>query len=143
MPRIIDFGVAKATSQKLTAGTMCTRLGTMIGTLGCISPEQADPIVEDVDTRTDIYSLGAVLYDLLTGAIPLDLRKLPFDEVLRRLREDDTPPPSTKLRTLGGDSAITAQNRGADPPARARQLRGDPFAIELKALEKDRARCYA
>ena len=143
MPRIIDFGVAKATSEKLTAGTMYTRLGTMIGTLGYMSPEQADPIVEDVDTRTDVYSLGAVLYELLTGAIPLDLRKLPFDEVLRRLREHDTPPPSTKLRTLGGDSAITAQNRGADPPALARQLRGDPDAIALKALEKDRARRYA
>ena len=143
MPRIIDFGVAKATSQKLTAGTMYTRLGTMIGTLGYMSPEQADPIVEDVDTRTDVYSLGAVLYELLTGAIPLDLRKLPFDEVLRRLREHDTPPPSTKLRTLGGDSAITAQNRGADPPALARQLRGDPDSIALKALEKDRARRYA
>jgi eukaryotic-like serine/threonine-protein kinase len=143
LPRIIDFGVAKATSQKLTAGTLYTRVGTRIGTLGYISPEQADPIVEDVDTRTDVYSLGAVLYELLTGAIPLDLRKLPFDEVLRRLREHDTPPPSTKLRTLGGDFAITAQNRGADPPALARQLRGDPDAIALKALEKDRARRYA
>ncbi|HEX3471532.1 MAG TPA: serine/threonine-protein kinase [Silvibacterium sp.] len=142
MPRIIDFGVAKATSQKLTAGTMYTRLGTMIGTLGYMSPEQADPLVEDVDTRTDVYSLGAVLYELLTGALPLDLRKLAFDEVLRRLRDHDTPPPSTKLRTLGDESAITAQNRGADPPALARQLRGDPDAIALKALEKDRARRY-
>jgi serine/threonine protein kinase/Tfp pilus assembly protein PilF len=142
-PRIIDFGVAKATSQKLSAGTMYTRLGTMIGTLGYMSPEQADPIVEDVDTRTDVYSLGAVLYELLTGALPLDLRKLAFDEVLRRLREHDTPPPSTMLRTLGNESSITAQNRGADPPELARQLRGDPDAIALKALEKDRARRYA
>jgi len=143
MPRIIDFGVAKAISQKLTAGTMYTRVGTRIGTLGYMSPEQADPIVEDVDTRTDVYSLGAVLYELLTGALPLDLRKLAFDEVLRRLRDHDTPPPSTKLRTLGAESAITAQNRGADPPALARQLRGDADAIALKALEKDRARRYA
>jgi non-specific serine/threonine protein kinase/serine/threonine-protein kinase len=143
MPRIIDFGVAKATSQKLTAGTINTRLGTMIGTLGYMSPEQADPLVEDVDTRTDVYSLGAVLYELLIGALPLDLRKLAFDEVLRRLRDHDTPPPSTKLRALGSESAITAQKRGADPPALARQLRGDPDAIALKALEKDPARRYA
>ncbi len=142
MPRIIDFGVAKAISQKLTAATMYTRLGTMIGTLGYMSPEQADPLVEDVDTRTDVYSLGAVLYELLTGSLPLDLRKLAFDEVLRRLRDHDTPPPSTKLRAMGDESAITAENRGADPPALARQLRGDPDAIALKALEKDRTRRY-
>jgi serine/threonine protein kinase/flagellar biosynthesis regulator FlbT len=143
MPRIIDFGVAKAISQKLTAGTIYTRVGMLIGTLGYMSPEQADPIVDDVDTRTDVYSLGAVLYELLAGTLPLNLEKLAYDEVLRRLREHDTPPPSTKLGTLGGESAITAQNRGADPPALVRQLRGDPDAIALKALEKDCARRYA
>jgi serine/threonine protein kinase len=124
MPRIVDFGVARVTSQKLTAGTMYTRLGTMIGTLGCISPEQADPIVEDIDTRTDVYSLGAVLYELLTGAIPLDLRKLPFDEVLRRRREDDTPPPSTKLHAgwrLRYHSAKSRRRSSCACPATSRR----------------------
>jgi len=143
MPRIIDFGVAKAISQKLTAGTMYTRVGTMIGTIGYMSPEQADPIHDDIDIRTDVYSLGAVLYELLTSARPLDLDKLTYDEVLRRLRDQDAPRPSTKVTTLGGDSAIAAKNRGCDPPTLVRELRGDPDAIALKALEKDRARRYA
>ncbi len=143
MPRIIDFGVAKATSQKLTAETMYTRIGTMVGTLGYMSPEQADPIREDIDTRTDIYSLGAVLYELLTGALPLDLQTLPFDQALRRLRDQDAPRPSTKITALGNDSTIAAKNRASDPPTLVRQLRGDPDAIALKALEKDRVRRYA
>jgi non-specific serine/threonine protein kinase/serine/threonine-protein kinase len=143
MPRIIDFGVAKATSQQLSAGTMYTRLGAVIGTLGYMSPEQADSAGEDIDTRTDVYSLGVVLYELLVGELPFDFQKLAFDEVLRRLREQDAPRPSARLRTLGGQSAITAQNRGADLPTLTRQVRGDPDAIALKALEKDRARRYA
>jgi eukaryotic-like serine/threonine-protein kinase len=143
MPRIIDFGVAKATSQRLSAGTMYTRVGTVIGTLGYMSPEQADSAGEDIDTRSDVYSLGAVLYELLVGALPLDFHKLAFDEVLRRLRGEDVPRPSRKLRTLGDQSAITAQNRGADLPTLARQLRGDADAITLKALEKDRSRRYS
>jgi eukaryotic-like serine/threonine-protein kinase len=143
VPRIIDFGVAKATSQRLSAGTMYTRVGSIIGTLGYMSPEQADSAGEDIDTRTDVYSLGVVLYELLVGALPFDFNKLAYDEILRRLREEDAPRPSTKLRTLGGGSAITAQNRGADLPTLTRQLRGDADAIALKALEKDRARRYA
>src|SRR5271156_3219535 len=142
MPRIIDFGVAKATSQ-LSAGTMYTQLGAIVGTLGYISPEQADSAGQDVDTRTDVYSLGVVLYELLVGALPLDFYKLAYDEVLRRLREQDVPRPSTKVRTLGGESAVMAQNRGADIPTLSRQLRGDADAITLKALEKDRKRRYA
>jgi len=143
MPRIIDFGVAKATSQQLSAGTMYTRVGAVIGTLGYMSPEQADSAGEDIDTRTDVYSLGVVLYELLVGELPFDFHKLAFDEVLRRLREQDAERPSTKLRTLGGQSAIVAQNRGADPPTLTRQLRGEADAIALKALEKDRSRRYA
>ena len=143
MPRIIDFGVAKATSQKLSAGTMYTRVGAMIGTLGYMSPEQADSQGEDIDTRTDVYSLGVVLYELLVGALPLDFHKLAWDEVLRRLREEDAPRPSTKLGTRVESSAITAKNRSTDLPALARQLRGDPDAIVLKALEKDRKGRYA
>jgi serine/threonine protein kinase len=143
MPRIIDFGVAKATSQRLSAGTMYTRVGSIIGTVGYMSPEQANSEGEDIDTRTDVYSLGVVLYELLVGALPFDFAKLAYDEILRRLREEDAPRPSTKLRTLGGESAITAQNRGTDFPTLTRQLRGDADAIALKALEKDRARRYA
>lgn len=142
VPRIIDFGVARATS-RLSAGTMYTRLGEIIGTLGYMSPEQADSAGQDVDTRTDVYSLGVVLYELLVGSLPLDLDKLAYDEVLRRLRDQDVLRPSTKVRTLGDKSAVTAQNRGADIPALSRQLRGDADVIVLKSLEKDRKRRYA
>ncbi len=143
IPRIIDFGVAKAISQPLTAETMFTRAGAVVGTPEYMSPEQADSGGEDIDTRTDVYSLGVVLYELLVGALPLVFQKLPFDEILRRLREQDAPKPSTKLRTLGAESSTTAQNRGTDPPTLARQLHGDLDAITLKALEKDRSRRYA
>jgi eukaryotic-like serine/threonine-protein kinase len=143
MPRIIDFGVAKATSQSLTAGTMYTQIGAIIGTFGYMSPEQADSAGQDIDTRSDVYSLGAMLYELLVGVLPLDFRKLAFDHALRLLREQDVPKPSTKLRMMGGDSVVTAQNRRADVPALERQLHGDADAIALKALEKDRARRYA
>jgi non-specific serine/threonine protein kinase/serine/threonine-protein kinase len=143
LPRIIDFGVAKATAQGLTDGTMFTRVGTLIGTPGYMSPEQADSAGADVDTRTDVYSLGVILYELLVGALPLDFSSTPIEQVQRKLREEDAPRPSTKLRTLAGQSGIAAQNRGADVPTLARQLRGDLDAITLKALEKDRARRYA
>ena len=143
VPRIIDFGVAKATSQRLNAGTLYTQVGAMIGTLGYMSPEQADSGGEDIDTRSDVYSLGVVLYELLSGTLPFDFRKLAFDEVLRRLREEDAPSPSTRLRTLGGKSETIAKNHGADSPTLVSILKGDPDAITLKALEKDRNRRYA
>jgi non-specific serine/threonine protein kinase/serine/threonine-protein kinase len=143
LPRIIDFDVANATAQRLTADTMFTRVGDIVGTPGYMSPEQADQTGVDVDTRTDVYSLGVVLYELLVGALPLDFRNVAFEEVLRRLREEDAPRPSTKLRTLGEQSGITAQNRGTDPARLARQLKGDLDLIRLKALEKDRSRRYS
>src|SRR5260370_1180076 len=142
MPRIIDFGLAKATSQRLTDGSMYTRVGTLMGTLEYMSPEQADSAGEDIDTRTDVYSLGVVLYLLLVGALPLDLKTLAYDDILRRLRDKDVPKPSSRILTQGGDSAITAKNRGTDASSLARQLRGDPDAVVLKALEKDRKRRY-
>jgi non-specific serine/threonine protein kinase/serine/threonine-protein kinase len=145
-PKIIDFGVAKAVSQRLTAETMFTRRGALIGTPEYMSPEQADSGGEDIDTRTDVYSLGVVFYELLVGTLPLDLkqiRNLAFHELLRRLREDDAPRPSTKFRTLGDESSITARNRRTEPGTLGKELRGDLDAIALKALEKDRARRYA
>ncbi len=143
VPRIIDFGVAKATSQRLGADTIYTQLGAVIGTLGYMSPEQADSAGQDIDTRSDVYSLGVVLYELLVGAQPLNLNKLAYDEGLRSLREDDAPKLSTKLRASGPQSDATAKNRSTDLPTLARQLHGDPDAIVLKALEKDRKRRYA
>jgi non-specific serine/threonine protein kinase/serine/threonine-protein kinase len=143
VPRIIDFGLAKATSQPLTAETLFTQAGAIVGTPAYMSPEQAGSTGADVDTRTDVYSLGVVLYELLVGVVPLDFHKLTLDEILRRLREEEAPRPSTKLGALGEQSGTAAQNRGSDPPALARQLRGDLDAIALKALEKERARRYA
>src|SRR5450755_4398918 len=98
-PKIIDFGVAKALTHKLTADTMFTRVGALVGTPEYMSPEQALSSGEDIDTRTDVYSLGILLYELLVGAPPLELRRVTFDEFLRRLGEEDAPKPSTKVRT--------------------------------------------
>src|SRR5580658_7772023 len=124
MPRIIDFGLAKAMSSQPTDGTVYTRMGTVMGTLGYMSPEQAEGSL-DIDTRTDVYSLGVVLYQLLVGALPLDFSNLADREATRLLREQDAPRPSTKLRMLRDGSALAAQNRSADLAALARQLRGD------------------
>ncbi len=142
VPRIIDFGIAKAVSQPLTAETLLTQTGAILGTPAYMSPEQAVSSGADVDTRTDVYSLGVVLYELLAGVRPLDFHELAFDEILRRLREDEAPRPSTKVRALGSQSVSIAQDRGADSPSLGRQLRGDLDAIALRALEKDRSRRY-
>jgi serine/threonine protein kinase len=145
MPRIIDFGIAKAISQQHDADeTLVTRAGGMVGTPGYMSPEQADPTVSDVDTRTDVYSLGVVLYELLTGFLPFDSRQWhtkPFHEVLRQLQEEDPPSPSTRI-TRDAISATAAERRNLDPGQLAGSLRGDLDWIALKALEKDRARRY-
>jgi serine/threonine protein kinase len=145
-PRIIDFGIAKAVSSQPSAEqTQFTEMGALMGTRGFISPEQADPNVLDVDTRTDVYSLGALLYVLLTGMLPFDSHgreKKPIDEVLRQLREEDPPSPSTKISTEKETATAAAERRGTETKQLAKLLRGDLDWITMKALEKDRARRY-
>jgi serine/threonine protein kinase len=142
-PKIIDFGVAKALTQRLTADTVFTRVGALVGTPEYMSPEQAVSSGEDIDTRTDVYSLGIIFYELLAGVPPIELRRIAFDEFLRRLREEEPPKPSIKIRTR--DSAVStdlARKRQTEPLTLARQIRGDLDSIALKALEKDRSRRY-
>ncbi len=143
MPKIIDFGIAKALTQKLTAETLFTAAGALVGTPEYMSPEQADSSTEDIDTRTDVYSLGVIFYQLLAGVPPLQMRKIAFDEFTRRLREEEPAKPSTKIRALDDAVSVeTAHKRQTEPPALAKQIRGDLDSIALKALEKDRGRRY-
>jgi len=143
--KIIDFGVAKAMAQRLTERSLYTELGVMIGTPEYMSPEQAEMTGQDVDTRSDVYSLGVMLYQLLVGALPFeskDLREAGFDEIRRRIREDEPPRPSARLATMGDRSTETAHRRQTEPKALRRELRGDLDWIVMRALEKDRARRY-
>ena len=143
--KIIDFGVAKATAQRLTERTLFTELGQLIGTPEYMSPEQAEMTPESVDTRTDVYSLGVLLYELLAGALPFDsreLRRAGFDEIRRKIREDVPPKPSTRISKLGDTSTDSAKKRRTDPASLVRLLRGDLDWITMKALEKERTRRY-
>ncbi len=167
--KVIDFGIAKATQQKLTGRTFATEQGILVGTPAYMSPEQADPLSQDIDTRADVYALGVILYELLVGALPLDpesMRKAAASEIQRLIREVDPPKPSTRvsallteLRTSSGglsgrealdapiaDGAGTvhrvAQARDTDPKSLFRQVRGDLDWVVMKCLEKDRARRY-
>jgi eukaryotic-like serine/threonine-protein kinase len=143
-PKIIDFGVAKALAQRLTEQTLYTRMGTLVGTPEYMSPEQALSSGEDIDTRTDVYSLGVIFYELLAGVPPLELRKSALDEFMRRLREEDPPTPSTKIRAQDpATSTELARKHQTDPLALLKQMRGDLDSIALKALEKDRSRRYS
>src|SRR3984885_9363324 len=145
VPRIIDFGLAKAITTEFAGETLLTRLGSLVGTPGYMSPEQADPSVPDIDTRTDVYSLGVVLYVLLTGSQPLDTKQWknrPIDELLRKLREEEPPTPSVKVNAERDTSSAQAEARGTDPRQLVGLLRGDLDWITMKTLEKDRARRY-
>jgi eukaryotic-like serine/threonine-protein kinase len=145
VPRIIDFGLAKATTPLMDGESQFTQLGHFMGTPGYISPEQADPAVQDIDTRTDVYSLGVVLYVLLTGSQPIDTRQWkqqPLDELLRKLREEEPLSPSTRVNSDRNASAATAEARGTESRQLVSLLRGDLDWITMKALEKDRGRRY-
>jgi serine/threonine protein kinase/Tfp pilus assembly protein PilF len=145
VPKIIDFGVAKATSQRLTEKTLYTQLGQWMGTPVYMSPEQAEMTGADVDTRTDVYALGVVLYELLAGALPFDpaeLKRAGFDGFRRILRETEPPKPSSRVHTLGRTPADPAGTRRLELSALERELRGDLDWITMKALEKDRVRRY-
>jgi serine/threonine protein kinase/tetratricopeptide (TPR) repeat protein len=144
-PKVIDFGIAKAIGQVLTAETFSTQAGAVLGTLEYMSPEQAGLNQADIDTRSDIYALGVLLYELLTGSTPLTrqaLTKAAFDEALRRIRQEDTPRPSTRLSEIRGCLASISAQRKLEPARLTNLVRGDLDWIVMKALEKDRNRRY-
>ncbi|UCE58733.1 MAG: serine/threonine protein kinase [Phycisphaerales bacterium] len=157
LPKVIDFGVAKATKQRITERTLFTEQGQLIGTPSYMSPEQAAGTGSGVDIRTDVYSLGALLYELLTGMPPFDpekLRHAPFDRVCQTIREDDPAKPSTRLGEVDTASdrwshdlsqttvQVIARQRGTDSLSLRKQVRGDLDWITMKAMEKDPSRRY-
>jgi len=145
VPKVIDFGIAKATNQRLTEKTLFTRYAHVIGTPAYMSPEQAELSDLDIDTRSDIYSLGVLLYELLTGATPFGeegLRKIGYLEMQRVIREEDPPKPSTRLTTLGRTLTRIAECRNSTPALLKKAIRGDIDWIVMKSLEKDRTRRY-
>ena len=145
VPKIIDFGVAKAIDHRLTEKTLFTKQGQLVGTPAYMSPEQAEFRGLDVDTRTDVYSLGVLLYELLVGEPPFDLgevKKAAFDEVVRRIREIEPHKPSTRLSSHDGESRTAAQRRRTNPGTLIRQIRGDLDWITMKAMEKEVGRRY-
>jgi serine/threonine protein kinase/tetratricopeptide (TPR) repeat protein len=145
VPRIIDFGLAKASAPRAAGDSVFTQFGHFLGTPGYMSPEQLAPGVHDVDTRTDVYSLGVVLYVLLSGQKPFETRRegqQPLDQLLRKQREDEPPSPSAKVQSDRESSAAIAEARGTDRRQLVSVLRGDLDCIASKALDRDRARRY-
>ncbi len=146
VPKVIDFGVAKAIGQSLTAETLYTHFSQLVGTPLYMSPEQTGLGVVDIDTRSDVYSLGVLLYELLTGHTPFDgdaLKQAGFDEMRRIIREDEPPKPSARVSTLRGEALSTvSQRRGSDPRRLSESLSGELDWLVMKALEKDRNRRY-
>jgi tetratricopeptide (TPR) repeat protein len=143
--KVIDFGIAKALGQHLTDKTLCTGFAQLVGTPLYMSPEQAEMSGLDVDTRTDVYSLGVLLYELLTGTTPFDkerLRQAGYDEMRRIIREEEPARPSARISTMGDAATVVSARRGSDPIRLSRLFRGELDWIVMKALEKDRARRY-
>jgi WD40 repeat protein/serine/threonine protein kinase len=145
VPKVIDFGVAKATEHKLTARTLFTHHGTLVGTLEYMSPEQAEMSALGVDTRSDVYSLGVLLYELLTGSTPLShkrVREAAYPEVVRMIKEEDPPRPSTRLSDSGEALTSISAQRRMEPAKLTRLVRGELDWIVMKCLEKERANRY-
>jgi serine/threonine protein kinase/formylglycine-generating enzyme required for sulfatase activity/dienelactone hydrolase len=145
VPKVIDFGVAKALHQRLTDQSLYTEIGAMVGTLEYMSPEQAELSALDIDTRADVYALGVLLYELLTGSTPLDskrLRSAAYTEVLRIIREEEPPRPSTRLTQSKESLTSLAAQRRTEPARLTKEVRGELDWIVMKCLEKDRSRRY-
>jgi WD40 repeat protein/serine/threonine protein kinase len=145
VPKVIDFGVSKATGQSLTERTMFTQFGCLVGTLEYMSPEQAEMSQLGIDTRSDVYSMGVMLYELLTGTTPLERKRVKeagFDEIRRLIREEEPPKPSTRLSASGMALAAISAQRQTEPAKLTRLVRGELDWIVMKALEKDRNRRY-
>jgi len=145
VPKVIDFGIAKAMGRPLTDRTLFTAFGKFVGTPQYMSPEQAALSGVDVDTRSDIYCLGVLLYELLTGTTPFEadtLRSAAYDEICRIIREVEPPKPSTRISTMGDRATEVAKHRDTEPAALGKLIRGDLDWIVMKALEKDRTRRY-
>jgi serine/threonine protein kinase/Flp pilus assembly protein TadD len=145
VPKVIDFGVAKAIGQQLTERTLCTQYGALVGTFEYMSPEQAEMSALGVDTRSDIYSLGVLLYELLTGSTPLThkrMKEAAYAEILRMIKEEEPPKPSTRLSDSGEALASISANRHMEPAKLTKLVRGELDWIVMKTLEKDRNRRY-
>jgi WD40 repeat protein/serine/threonine protein kinase len=143
--KVIDFGIAKATGQRLTERTLFTEFGAVVGTLEYMSPEQAELNNQDIDTRSDVYSLGVLLYELLTGTTPLDrtrLKQTAFTELLRVIREEEPPKPSTRLSGSKHTLSAIAAQRQTEPARLAKLVRGELDWVVMKCLDKDRSRRY-